>query len=56
MVDSLSLIYSELMAVTNFSDKFLNLVEEIDFFEGGEGRDFTFFFKNLFWPTFLLPF
>ena len=31
-------------------------MEEIDFFEGGEGRDFTIFFKNFIWPNFLITF
>ena len=30
-------------------------MEEIDFFERGGRARFYFFFKNLFWPTFLLP-
>ena len=43
------------MEVWQFSDNFLNLVEEIDFFERGGGAISYFFFKNLFWPTFILP-
>ena len=35
-------IFSKIRKVRQFSDKFLNLIEEIEFFEGGEGRDFTF--------------
>ena len=30
--------------------------EEIDFFEGGGRGEIFFIFRNLFWPTFLLPF
>ena len=41
--------------VWRLSDNFLILVEENDFFERGGGVRFYFFFKNLFWPTFLLP-
>ena len=40
------------MEVRQFSDKFLNLVEEIENFERGEGVDFTFFSKTFFDPLF----
>ena len=48
--------YPLLNFMTTTTTKFLNLVEEIDFFEEGGEAKFYFFFQKLFWPTVLLPF